>query len=41
VAPLRAAEDALVLDTSKLTPEEAVVEAVRLVESRLVRGVEA
>lgn len=34
-APLRQAEDADLLDTSELTVEEAVAEAVRLVEARL------
>ena len=34
-APLKPAPDALVLDTSKLTSEEAVLEALRLAESRL------
>ncbi len=35
VAPLRQAPDALLLDTSKLTVEQAIAEAVRLVEERL------
>jgi len=35
VAPLKAAPDALVLDTSDLTPEEAIAEAVRLADQRL------
>ena len=35
VAPLKAAEDALLLDTSALDPEGAVAEALRLAESRL------
>ena len=35
VAPLKQAPDALALDTSELTVEQAVVEAVRLVEERL------
>ena len=33
-APLRAAEDAMVLDTSTLGPDEAVAAAIALVESR-------
>jgi len=36
-APLRQAEDADLLDTSYLTVEESIAEAVRLVESRLGR----
>jgi len=35
VAPLRPASDALLLDTSALDPEQAIAEAVRLVEERL------
>jgi cytidylate kinase len=35
VAPLKAAPDALLLDTSALSPEEAIAEAARLVEQRL------
>ena len=35
VAPLKAAADALLLDTSDLTPEQAVAEAVRLTDERL------
>ena len=35
VAPLKAAPDALLLDTSALDPKEAIAEAVRLVEERL------
>ena len=35
VAPLKAAADALLLDTSDLTPEQAVAEAVRLADERL------
>jgi cytidylate kinase len=35
VAPLKAAPDAIVFDTSKLGPKEAIAEAVRLVEQRL------
>ena len=35
VAPLKAAADAILLDTSALGPEEAVAEAVRLTEQRL------
>jgi CMP/dCMP kinase len=34
-APLRAAEDAIVLDTSSLKPEAAIAEAIRLAEQRL------
>jgi cytidylate kinase len=34
-APLRQAEDAILLDTSELDVEAAVAEAVRLVEERL------
>lgn len=35
VAPLKAAADALLLDTSQLTPEQAIAEGVRLAEERL------
>ena len=35
VAPLKAAADAILLDTSALGPEEAVAEAVRVTEQRL------
>ncbi len=35
VAPLKAAADAVLLDTSKLTLEQAIAEAVRLAEERL------
>lgn len=35
-APLRAAADAVVLDTSTLTPDEALAEARRIVAARLV-----
>ena len=35
VAPLKTAPDALLLDTSALDPNEAIAEAVRLVEERL------
>ena len=38
VAPLRPASDAILLDTSNLGPEEAVAEALRLVEERLARA---
>ena len=38
VAPLRPARDALLLDTSKLKPEEAIAEALRLAEERLARA---
>lgn len=36
-APMRAAEDAVVLDTTRLTIPEAVAEALRVVEARLAR----
>ena len=35
VAPLKAAKDAILLDTSGLGPEEAIAEALRLAEERL------
>ena len=35
VAPLKPAADAILLDTSSLDPEEAIAEAVRLIEERL------
>jgi CMP/dCMP kinase len=35
VAPLRPASDALLLDTSALTPEQAIAEALRLADERL------
>lgn len=35
VAPLRQSPDAILLDTSELTADEAVAEAIRLVEERL------
>ena len=35
VAPLLQAADAILLDTSELTPDEAIAEAIRLVEERL------
>jgi cytidylate kinase len=35
VAPLKAASDALLLDTSDLAPEQAIAEAVRLASKRL------
>jgi cytidylate kinase len=35
VAPLRQAEDALLLDTTELTIDQAVAEAVRLAETRI------
>ena len=38
VAPLKQAADALLLDTSELGREEAVAEAVRLVEQRRAKG---
>jgi cytidylate kinase len=38
VAPLKAADDAVQLDTSKLTPDEAILEALRLAEERLARA---
>ena len=34
-APLRQAEDALLLDTSELGVDEAIAEAIRLVEGRV------
>ena len=37
-APLAQAEDAILLDTSKLNVEQSVAEAVRLVEERLARS---
>ena len=37
VAPLKPAADALMLDTSELDPEEAICEALRLVEQRLAK----
>ena len=38
VAPLKAASDALVLDTSGLDPDQAIAEALRMVEERLARA---
>ena len=38
VAPLRQASDAILLDTSERTVDEAVAEAIRLVEQRLERS---
>jgi len=38
VAPLKQAPDALLLDTSELTVEQAIAEAVRLVEAQLARA---
>ena len=38
VAPLKPAADALLLDTSKLDPEAAIAEALRLAEERLARA---
>jgi cytidylate kinase len=35
VAPLKAAPDALLLDTSHLSPEQAIAEAIRLTSERL------
>jgi cytidylate kinase len=35
VAPLKPASDALVVDTSKLDPDQAIAEAIRLAEERL------
>ena len=35
VAPLKQASDSLLLDTSDLTPEQAIAEAIRLAEERL------
>ena len=37
-APLRQAQDAVVLDTSELTVEQAVAEAIRLAEERLPKA---
>ena len=37
-APLRAAEDAMLLDTSALNRDEAIAEAIRLVEARLAQA---
>jgi cytidylate kinase len=34
-APLRAAEDAILLDTTELDVEAAITEAIRLVEGRI------
>jgi cytidylate kinase len=38
VAPLKQAPDALLLDTSVLAIDQAIAEAVRLVEERLARA---
>jgi cytidylate kinase len=38
VAPLKPAADAVLLDTSDLTPEEAIAEAIRLADERLARA---
>ena len=38
VAPLRQAPDAILLDTSDLTADEAIAEAIRLVEEKLASG---
>jgi CMP/dCMP kinase len=38
VAPLKAASDALVLDTSGLDPDQAIAEALRMVEGKLARA---
>jgi cytidylate kinase len=38
VAPLKAAADALLLDTSELTPDEAITEALRLADERIARS---
>ena len=35
IAPLRQADDAILLDTSELDIEEAIIEAVRLVSERV------
>jgi cytidylate kinase len=35
IAPLKAAPDALLLDTSNLSPEEAIAQAIRLTTERL------
>ena len=37
-APLRKADDAVVLDNSELTPDDSIAEALRLVEARLCGG---
>jgi CMP/dCMP kinase len=41
VAPLKAAPDALLLDTSGLSPDEAIAEAVRLTSERLASRTQA
>jgi len=38
VAPLRQAEDAILLDTSELDVDQAIAEAIRLVEERIAAG---
>ena len=38
VAPLKAASDAVVLDTSGLDPDQAIAEALRMVEEQLARA---
>jgi cytidylate kinase len=38
VAPLKPAPDSLILDTSELTSDEAIAEALRLAEERLARA---
>jgi cytidylate kinase len=38
VAPLKQAPDALILDTSALDVEQAVAEAIRLVEAQLAKA---
>jgi cytidylate kinase len=38
VAPLKAAADAVTLDTSTLTPDQAIAEALRLADERLARA---
>jgi cytidylate kinase len=38
VAPRKQAADALLLDTSSLTPEQAIAEALRLADERLARA---
>ena len=38
VAPLKPAADAMLLDTSDLDPDEAIAEALRLIETRLARA---
>ena len=37
-APLRPAEDAVILDTSEMTVDEAVARAISLIETRMAKG---